>query len=310
MGYYLKKIANLARKYTMRSIDGVIYTNSKKAFAEYEAIYFYFNYPQLMHLGDQLYFKPLISKLNKGSSQVIVEPTAGMRFIFSENLSLPDTSINFKKVLFVSRLELLPQIISCFGGVDYFLYDSMSHKVNRPISDFIVNSFYKYYDLECNFPLSITPNEYLDFMVTPYNQFGLLNKSNIIFFSNYVDSGKFRILPKDRDILLATLLKERGNSYVVHLGTKQDAVNDCANYDGIVDLDLRGKTTPQDIFSLMAMNNVQAVYCYDTFVLHVANIFGLKVNVKFKKYFLHNQQKRQAFSSLFAKENCSNIRIL
>lgn len=292
----------------MHSIDSVIYTNSIKAIEDYDLILFYFNYPKLMHLGDHLYFKPLVSKLCANNYKVKVEPVKSLEFLF-HNCFIDTTKINFasKKVLFVSRLELLPEITNKFGDVDYFLYDTMSYKINLPISNFIVNSFAEYYQLTNKLDLLITANEYLNFVIKPYNKFDLTTKNGIIFLSNYVDSGRFRILPKRKKLLIKKMQQERRDYHVVHLGTKNDAFHDHNDYKHIVDLDLRGKTTPEDIFSLMAMKNVISVYCHDTYILHVANIFDLPINVVFKKYFVHNVQKRKTFSSLFAKQNDSNI---
>lgn len=309
MNYYLAKILNLMRKFTMRSIDGAIYTNTKKPLAAYDSVFFYFDDVQLMHLGDQLYFKPLITKLKNSGYKVLVDPTASMCFFFQDCLvDYTATDFDPQKVLIISRIELLPKIRSKFGAVDYFLCDSMAHQINIPICNYILNSFINYYDLKLD--LSISACDFLDFSLIPYVKYGLADKNKIIFLNNYADSGKFRISSARKKLLLTRLLQERANSYVVHLGTKADKLNDPGDYSNIVDLDLRGMTTPEEIFSLMNLGNIAAVYCHDTYVLHVANFFDLNINLVFKRFFLYNKQKQIAFTSLFAKKDRNYVVIL
>jgi|SRR3989339_87291 len=299
MNYILEKLINLGRKKFLPHVSSAVISNTKSSLQNYDEICFYFDDPSLMHLGDHLYFIPLIKKLSKVNIKISIAPTQMMQFAFTA-FPIFDPAKKIKRLI-VSRVELYPIIQKIFGRIDYFLYDTMSPAIDSPISNYILKTFCEYYSLS-SIDQTIYAKDYLNFEISLKPEFDYLKNKNLIFLNNYVDSGKFRVSKKRTKILLDHLKIIKKNNFVIHLGSEKDKQKDTRDYTSIIDLDLRGKTSIQDLFSLLSLDSIYAVYCHDTFIMHVANLFNHPIYVCFKKYFCHNDQKQNAFSSLFVKD--------
>ena len=104
-----------------------------------------------------------------------------------------------------------------------------------------------------------------------------------ILFNNYIDSSAFRINKKMLKSLddKAKELKKKFNARIIHTGSQNDKKNDYKHYD-FVDLDLRGKTTVEDIFYLLSRDNVLYNVSFDAFQMHVAFLYNKKSFIKFR----------------------------
>jgi ADP-heptose:LPS heptosyltransferase len=310
LNYYFEQLGISLLRFKIRKklYNGAMLLNCKKDISFYENIFFFFNYYPLMHLGDQFYFKPLITKLAQMYYPIQVSPTKLVDFAFQKYLY--DNKLDKRKTLFVSTILLLPQIEKQFGKeCDYFLFDPVSLVVNKPISNYIVDSFFKYFCLKAD--ERIEKDDFIDFEFSNIDKFGLKNYKKLIVLNNYVDSGKYRISRCNKDLLIKELIKNKKDACVVHLGSEADKNGDKRIYSGIVDIDLRGRTKIVDLFSILSLKNIEKIYTHDTFIMHVANLFNQKINVVFKQYYKKNEnaQKRNAFLSLYKKDN-SNVIVL
>ncbi len=115
-----------------------------------------------------------------------------------------------------------------------------------------------------------------------------------ILFNNYIDSGSFRKIFLNLELLSLTarILKSSTSSDVTHIGSKNDSVLDGKTYD-FVNLDLRGVATIFDILDLFESGQVSSVVTLDNFWMHIANIYNVPVYVLFrgrllKKNFKHH----------------------
>jgi hypothetical protein len=108
-------------------------------------------------------------------------------------------------------------------------------------------------------------------------------------FNNYIDSGFYRVSHKDYKNLAAfakTLARDKGLS-INHIGTQREKDGDktpCPQ----TDLDLRGKTTPADLFYIAGCKNVVCNVSFDTFLMHVFFICGKKSYVLFRGRYTRN----------------------
>jgi len=261
-----------------------------------------------MHYGDQFFFKPLFEKLKHANFPVTSIPSKSMEFLFDNHCN--KEKLNSKNTLFVTSSRLLQYLKSRYGSnIKYFLYDTNALGVNEPITNYIVNKFAEYFNL--NELLGLVTKE--DFYVKNYkHKFNLLNKNEeYILFNNYYDSGLFRVFYKDKKIILETLLKEKNDHKVVHIGTSNDKKNDKNDYNGIIDIDLRGYTTIEDLYYIFSNFNVIRLYSFDTFTQHLANVFNVPVRLMLKRYFRRGEkeQKIKAFTTTYVK-NVNNILII
>ena len=310
LNYYIETAYIRIKKLLSKSLyNGSVYTNSKRNFDDYKNIIFFFDYPKYVHLGDQLFFKPLIGRLKNIKNNTFVFTTTGMEFIFSK--CIKKDIEEYSDSLFITRDDLLPYLKSRFNNIEYFLYNNMSLSINEPISNYILSKFCDYFKL-INIELEISDGDYLDFDLVSRDKFNLSLKENIIILNNYIDSGKFRLSSSRKKLLLENIKNnKRNNDFVVHLGSQKDKDDDKNNYNSLIDLDLRGKTSIEDIFFILSLRNIKAVYCHDTFIMHIANIYNQKIYLVFRHFFKYNEnlQKIIAYKSLFRKD-CSNIEII
>jgi len=305
--YYKKERIRFIKLFSTKMYDKTILTNAKQNLQHYKGIYFHFDNTHLMHLGDQTFFKPLIKKIKDIGVNVFVKPTSLMSFFFPNDSYVIN---DYKEWLFVGRTDMLLDLRDKFGSnIDVFLFDTNSSAIQIPVSNYIINQFCAYFNVN-QVNKTISASDYTDFLVDKNKFSYLLQYKKIIILNNYVDSGIHRIIGIKKK-LLNHLIENKNNAIVVHLGSARDKMKDRMNYIGIVDIDLRGHTTIEDIFSILSLPNVECVYTFDTFTLHVSNFYNKNICLFFKKYFKlgENKQKRLAFSSLFEK-NFANIKYL
>jgi len=311
MNYYVAKVAvRLQNLLAPRNAcQGTVVTNASRPLFEYDGVLFFFDEPLFMHYGDQLWFKPLIKKLADIGVRVAVRPTKAIAFVFTRHLDDGKRG-DSANLLVVSRTDLLPRVRREFGSAqEYFLFDTNSTKIRRPMSNHIVSAFSQHFGLDLS-PV-IRSSDYLDFPVDSADRFALAKHPRVLVFNNYVDSGRHRITGRMRRRLRDAVRASKEGAFVVHLGSRRDAELDRRDYSGLVDLDLRGRTSVQDLFSILSLPNITRVFCHDTLVLHIANFYDRAVSVVFRRYFHagENEQKRIACASVFEKDR-SNIEFL
>lgn len=308
--YYFRRALIVFEKFfsSHKSLGGAVFMNATPPLTRYDSIVFFFDDPT-MHIGDQLFFKPLIGKLRRAGLPVAVKPTAAMAFCFPGLLA--DDGFGARPLV-VSRFEVLPKLRRMLGGSpDYLLFNTGCRTIDRPVSNFILDVFADRFG-PAGLGRIITADDFLDFDIADASKWDLAGYNRLLFFNNYVDSGRFRLSDAIRAALTTRLRADRQDGdYVVHLGSGADKRDDAGDYSGLVDLDLRGETEVKDLFSLLSLANVGHVYTHDTAVAHIANLFDKPLTVAFRRFFRKGEraQKQRAFGSIYAKDT-SHIRFL
>ena len=300
MGYYMERAAIEIAKWRFRPkhFRNAVLATAAPDLSRYRGVHFFFDYPPLIHYGDQIFFLPLIRRLAQASIPVRVEPTPPMRFAFAAHLGEPNDLDGF---LMVTQADLLPVIRARFGpSRPFFLIDTKAMSIDAPISNYLIRAFNRYFSTSLDD--RITAADYLDFAFDRSDRFHLGDKENLVVFNNYVGSGRFRIPRRHDRIFRKRLATENG--FVIHLGAEQDQATDDRDYAGLVHLDLRGKTTVPDLYAILSLPNLRQVYCHDTAVLHIANLFDVPIRLLFRRFFRpgENAQKRRVFTSLYEKD--------
>lgn len=256
-------------------------------------ILFYFNEPEFMHLGDHLFFLPLIKTFIDSGYQIEVAPTAAMRPLL-DKLSLPVVSnpVKFNNYdLIISRTELFDKLIH----YKVLLVD-VARNLSMPICDQLITQFSKYFVLKkyIAYDFAILKSDNI------LQQMHLLPKYKYVLFNFYCDSSAFLITTKKINSLVAKV-----KSYallpgykVVLVGSKIDKDNDNFIYDFDY-IDLRGQTTVLDIFRLAQSDNVEHYIGFDAFVMHAFSLvhkpsfvvfrgrLGVKQHKMLEKYHVH-----------------------
>lgn len=287
---YIKKIcgriaiATLLRK-------SFIYPNmyliniSENKLKQVRKILFYFNAPEFMHLGDHLFFLPLIKTFIDGGYIVEVAPTVVMKPLLERlNIPLANGTIIFSDYdLIVSRAELVDKLFA-----NQSLLVDVAKNLSMPICDQLITQFSRYFNLSS---------------YTPYD-FSILKKPDIlrhkhlppqhkyILFNFYCDSSSF-LITKGKVELLTKQVKsyaERSGYKVVLVGSKADKDNDNYVYD-FDHIDLRGQTSVLDIFALAQDENVEHYIGFDAFVMHVFSLVHKNSFVVFRGRLSTRQHK-------------------
>lgn len=280
-GYYATSFwARLYPKFTRRGLfNGGVYAKSERALADYESIVVVLDSP-MMHIGDQLFFLPLINKLIADGYPVIVQAPKSTAFLF------PKSCLEAKpgrRALHVSRLHVLPKIWRQAGlGVDFFMIDMLCLRIPEPIGLFIARCFCRHFGIG-----DVRPETIRETIARPMplrDDLKHLADGPVIILANYIDSGRHMYNPESGVRMLKEIsaYKAASGGTVVHLGTAADRLADTNDYSSVVDVDLRGRTSVADLFGLFANLGISMVYTFDTAVLHIARMYDVPVQVYWK----------------------------
>ncbi|WP_457565004.1 hypothetical protein [Caminibacter sp.] len=242
-------------------------------------VLFYFPKYELMHLGDHIFFEPVIRELSKIGYDVYVKPVKLMESYFTINNHKLYKDDDFNDIdLIISRVEFFYDLKKYLNSKNVILFDTADNKIDTPLCLDIIKKTFIHMNIEFD-SIDDRPSVLKDF------SFGLDIDDNdkYILFNNYVDSSRFRINKKMlQDMEKKVIeLKTLTNVKVIHTGSKNDKIKDKKNYH-FVDLDLRGETTVEDIFYLLSKENVIYNVSFDAFQMHVAFLYNKKSFVKFR----------------------------
>ncbi len=282
----------------------------KDALLKAKKILFYFPDEEYMHLGDHLFFLPLIKSFIDSGYDVTVLPTAPMRSFFQElHIKLPDDKYQFGNFdVVISRVELAQSIHDT-----RLILVNVSKGLSEPICSELITQFSKLFYLVnpcCSIDFSSFKNDEATKL-----RFGLINDKSIIFFNTYCDSSSFLITEEKKQLLfdLVTELAQSSLYRIVLVGSQKDKENDKSVYN-FEYIDLRGKTTVVDLFNLVSLSNVKYYLGFDAFVMHVFSLLHKNSFVVFRgrvfkwqdtmlRKFHVNLFKGSNFVTLFNRDN-------
>lgn len=282
--YYANSVWTRSYRHLHRGLfDRTVFAKTAPDLDHYDSIVVVLE-DRMMHIGDQLFFLPLIYKLAAKGYPVSVKVGRNLAFLFPEKMLEPARG---KRTLYVSRLPVLPAIRRLAGWrADFFVYEMLiPSRIPDPVGLFFVRTFRDHFRLT---DISWTMNaEEMAAMARPMplpDALKSLAGQPLIFFSPYIDSGQHLRSPATTERLLRDVARykaEHGGT-VVHLGTAKDRDNDPNDYSTLVDVDLRGRTNIGDLFAMCANLDVAMIFTFDTAVLHIARIYDLPLEVYWK----------------------------
>jgi hypothetical protein len=283
-------------------LDGMVRTTAKRdRLNQDRRVIIHLDDP-LMHVGDQMFFRPLAWRLREAGYNVAVKSTTSLAFLF-EDLPRP-APVAQPGALVITRSEALGKAFAIYGAdADYFAFRLTAKPVRSPVANVILDAVVEWFGIEgvhrgidrtCLLNVAPDPVALVEKLHIPTGR-------PLIILSNYIDSGRLRKLPwREREMLhRAALLKREMGGVVLHLGTAADLAADRRDYSALVDRDLRGRTSVRDLFDLMAVPGIGAVLCFDTAILHIANIFKLNTVVYWK--YRRSRAERERVRAVFAR---------
>ncbi|MDY2801780.1 MAG: hypothetical protein SOV59_11025 [Fusobacterium mortiferum] len=245
---------------------------------KYNTILIYLNNRYLAHMGDQIFFEPLM--------QILKEKEIDFEICITEPLKDYFKSLNYRVIqkpnwnnydLIISRSDFYYELRN---KKNIFLIKTLNleERICKTVCKEVIN-FLKL-DIK-NIDKSISKIKIANIIKNKYIIDIINDKDNeYIVFSNYIDSGSMFSNKKNFERLEEFCKKYKKNKKVkvLHIGTKKDKINDSKIYE-YVDIDLRGKTTITELMWLISNNNIKTYIGMDNFVMHIFYIYFKGVNV-------------------------------
>lgn len=244
-------------------------------------VLFYFNDPKRFHLGDHLFFASLVQLFINNNIGVDICPQKSMAFYFSamganieENPSLDSYDLVITWIGFYDLFKHL--------AIAMLIIDTTDHRINLPLSNYLLSHVGRLF----NFNLEGTLTK--PFMPTISYPSHLINSdSRYLIYNPYLDSSPFHMRARHYKKLEDTA-KEIASKYqlkIILAGTEKEKKVDHRSYD-FVALDLRGKTSVQELFALASANNVLYNVSFDALIMHLFFILQKPSYILFRGRFL------------------------
>lgn len=231
------------------------------------------------HLGDRLFFFPLIIHLIKNGQMVSVSNQDFLTISLMERLfgiTVPTGTANAFDTVVYPRPSFL-NFMGLYRKVA--IVDFTDTRARNHVSRQLIESFCRLFSLDLD-PQIMG----VDSLSSNYKQIN--SQDRYFLFSNYINSGIFRKRFVDESKLIKQALALKNQGYkIVLVGSKSDADIDRIKYP-FVDVDLRGKTTVSDMVDLVRSPNVYGAVTYDNFLMHLIGICNKKAFVLFRGRFL------------------------
>jgi len=278
--YNLKKIFNKLEVFKLRrhAIDSNLFLLNKKC-NQVKSILLYFPDYEMMHFGDHLFFEPLARHLRSNGYKLIISPINAMEFYFQDlgyrigsDSSLENIDLIITKVEFIGALKKIESQI--------LFIDTASSKIKLPLCNDMIEKVSEFLGVQY---VDYNPVPSYSYVVNEGNLSFLGENNNYIIFNNYIDSGSIRSGSTHQNSIIDFVknLKDRTGFKVVHTGSNNDKNCDSRVYD-FVDIDIRGKTSIKDLFTLCSLNNVIYNVSFDGFQMHLFFIQNKKSFVLFR----------------------------
>ena len=222
------------------------------------------------HLGDTLFYEPILRLFIKNKIKVEVIPTNTMKFYFKK--------LNYKVVSnsYLTNEDLIITSLDCMVGNlkrNTIIIDTSDSRIKGRLIDHLVNVLSKYFNF--NKKIKSVPDIPVSKSTIHKNFF----KKDVVVFSNYIDSGNFRVFNNKKERLLNFVknFSQKNNCLVIHVGTLNEKLNDKKKYHHIKGYqDYRGKTSVDDLLSLFQNLNITYIG-FDNFLMHLAFINESKI---------------------------------
>ncbi len=280
----VKKVFNYINVAKIRRFainDNMYFLGNKDLPCTINKVVLYFPDYEFMHYGDHLFFEPLAKFFKLKNFNIKVVPVKQMEFYFIKNGYQIGNQNDVKKAdLLITRTEFYKDVKRLTNQNVLFINTS-STKIHQFLCKDIINKVANFISIESD-----------NFYAKPSGlrncpeNINLDSSYNYVIFNNYIDSGFFRVIKRDYKKIndFANNFAKENNLKVIHTGTQKEKDNDKKTYD-FVDIDLRGKTGPADLFYLASHGNVKYNISFDGLLMHIFFIYGKKSFIKFRGRF-------------------------
>lgn len=253
------------------------------------------------HLGDRLFFLPLMLQLLADGYQVSLDSddltTNKILTSLYDLASLPAASKSAVDLVVIAKPAFLAKGRSC---PNLLIVDFMDTRIDTDIAGTLTSSFYQL--LRCT-PSNLSKR--VPRLVASDALNILADGQKYFLFSNYINSGLFRKWFVNEEKLLQQCKDLQAEGFqIIHVGSAEDKAADSRSYP-FVGLDLRGGLTLPQLIALVASPQVEGAVTYDNFLMHLMGLYEKRAFVLFRGRFSKKNQEhhfRSVNGAFFKKD--------
>jgi hypothetical protein len=233
-----------------------------------------------VHLGDHLFYEPVIRAFRDRGLKVVVSPMPAARDYFRE------AGYDVVEPAEVLEQELRISSVWMYGYLprharrERFLYlNPIDHHITGPVAEFLAEHAIRAARLDP----ATAPIDGRPYLVQPGPTPLDGEPGRWLVFNDTVASGWFRVTPKDRRAVARAAGALRREGYrIVRVGTEAERL---AHPDpvGMEDLDLRGQTSVMDLFRLLRSPQVAGTISFDHVVAHMGMACGKPATIRLRR---------------------------
>ena len=249
-----------------------------------KSVGFYLDNKDLVHVGDHLFFEPIMQLFKNNNIDTYVCVTEIMSDYFKQVGYKVTSKKNILKCdIVISPFQLAINMRNNKRSNIFFL-DTNNLSIQGPISNYFVNSFIDILQIK----VSLENNtEYVVNKIKSKND--ILDKDKKWFlYSDNVHSGFFKINGAFRKVLINEAIKKINDGYnIAIVGTKRDLAEKNF-YSEFKNFDIRGKTNVVQLFEMFNSDNVVGSISFDTAIAHIGILYKKETIIKLRKNFKLN----------------------
>ena len=246
-----------------------------------KSVGFYLDNKTLVHIGDHLFFEPIIKFFEKNNIDTYVCTSE----IMSNYFKFVGHKITNKKNILECDLVIAPIQLAIYlrkeKNNNVVFLDTYNLLIQEPISNYFINRFIEILQIKDTLEHK---NEYVISKINSKN-FILDNNKKWFIFSDNVDSGFLKINKSYRSVLIKEARRKIKNGYnIAIVGTQNDLIKK-QEYTEFENYDIRGKTNVVQLFEIFNCEHVLGSISFDTAIAHISILYKKEAIIKLRRNF-------------------------
>jgi hypothetical protein len=281
--YLLEKLVMYARNHTLlrrheRAPGVVDFANLARP---PRSIGFDISNARHVHLGDHLFLEPAMRACRLRGVNVVVAPGPAMReYMRDAGYTVVAPEVVRQQELRVTSVFMYDSMPRNERRTRFLYLNTIDHGLRGPVAEYLAEQVVVAARLDPDVP-SIDGRPHL--VAAGPTLLDDAADGPWLLFNDTVDSGWFRVLPRDRRALAEVAAERRRAGFrIARVGTERERLARPALV-GVEDVDLRGRTSVVDLFRLLRSPRVAGTVSFDHVVAHMGVACGKPAIVRIRR---------------------------